>query len=118
MDAELTLGFGVSYTAAKLRSLASIWMQNCHWALACQSPLPTSDPGTSEETITATGILCVLARPSIRIQSSDHCYQMTLISDDKWNCKKNLAYLGQQMDPQLPLGLGMWEIAVKIGSGA
>ncbi|EGW02446.1 hypothetical protein I79_024275 [Cricetulus griseus] len=118
MDTELTLCFGVSYTTAKIGSWARIWMQNCHWILACQRPLQNSDPGTADETITAIGILCVGAHPGIRIKSTDHCCQMTLISDDKWNCKKNLDYLGQQMDTELPLGLGMWKIAIEIGSGA
>ncbi|EGW15307.1 hypothetical protein I79_025751 [Cricetulus griseus] len=83
MDAVLPLGLGMSPPPLK------------------------SDLGTSDEIITTTGILCVGARPGIRIQITENYCQMTLISDHQWNCKKNLAYLGRQMDTELPLGLGV-----------
>ncbi|MEJ1288530.1 hypothetical protein NN561_019561 [Cricetulus griseus] len=114
VEAELPLGFGVLEHNEELVSRDGRWMQNCFWALVCHILSPKSDPGTADETITANGILCIGAPPGTRIQSTDHWCQMTLISDDKWNCKKNLAYLGQRMDTELPLCLGISEPIVEL----
>ncbi|MEJ1288280.1 hypothetical protein NN561_019311 [Cricetulus griseus] len=126
------LGLGVSYTATKLVSWSSIWMQNCHWALAFPSPQPNSDqeqrsivsddckypqqmeletenglPGMANGHITTIGPQHVQGLLRTWIRSKDHWCQMTLSIDAEMKQKHHLAYVGQRMNKELPLGIGV-----------
>ena len=43
---------------------------------------------------------------------------MTPSTDDEWNWKHPMAYLVWQMNTELPLGLGVEELATKPGAGS
>ncbi|MEJ1288888.1 hypothetical protein NN561_019924 [Cricetulus griseus] len=64
--------------------------------LAFQSLLLNSDPELADRHRTATGPWCVIDCRRTRIMRSDHRCQMNLSTNDEWNWKYNLAYLGQQ----------------------
>ncbi|ERE69604.1 hypothetical protein H671_6g17004 [Cricetulus griseus] len=93
------------------------WTQNCPWASACQILPLNSDHGPADGGRTVTGPRHVGACSRTRIQCTDHWCQMTVSIDDKWNRKQPLAYLGQWMDAELPLGLRMLDPAAELGSG-
>ncbi|MGE9805946.1 hypothetical protein ACQP3L_35820, partial [Escherichia coli] len=74
----------------------------CHGIL---EPIANSDPVVTDKHRAATGPWRFRANSQTLIRSKDQCCQMTLSSNNEYNQKYHLTYLGQWMNKELSLAV-------------